>query len=160
MPSLLICRPGFLSESQFTMSLVGIEHFFTSAQLVEFAPDLMLKVISPTALMLLILNVSRWPPFCDHTVISTNVRLSVGPNLSGLGSIPRSRQSQMVASYVSRPCLQGRSRSSSQPGTVLLSTSKRVAMAKVSPMSLLSMKATQHRTLEHGPPDCFYIGIV
>ena len=40
-------------ESQFTMSLVGFEHAFTSAQPVEFAPDLMLKVISPTALMLL-----------------------------------------------------------------------------------------------------------
>ncbi len=40
-------------ESQITMSLEGIEHVFTSAQPVEFAPDLMLKVISPTALMLL-----------------------------------------------------------------------------------------------------------
>ena len=40
-------------ESQFTMSLVGFEHVFTNAQPVEFAPDLMLKVISPTALMLL-----------------------------------------------------------------------------------------------------------
>jgi predicted nucleotidyltransferase len=40
-------------ESQFTMSLVGFEHVFTNTQPVEFAPDLMLKVISPTALMLL-----------------------------------------------------------------------------------------------------------
>jgi hypothetical protein len=40
-------------ESRFTMSLVGFEHVFTNAQPVEFAPDLMLKVISPTALMLL-----------------------------------------------------------------------------------------------------------
>jgi predicted nucleotidyltransferase len=39
--------------SQFTMSLVGFEHVFTSAQPVKFSPDLTLKVISPTALMLL-----------------------------------------------------------------------------------------------------------
>jgi len=40
-------------KSQFTMSLVGFEHVFTNTLPVEFAPDLMLKVISPTALMLL-----------------------------------------------------------------------------------------------------------
>ena len=39
--------------SQFTMSLVGFEHVFTDAQPVEFSPDLTLKVISSTALMLL-----------------------------------------------------------------------------------------------------------
>jgi predicted nucleotidyltransferase len=39
--------------SQFTMSLVGFEHVFSSAQPVEFSPDLTLKVISSTALMLL-----------------------------------------------------------------------------------------------------------
>jgi len=39
--------------SQFTMSLVGFEHVFTGAQPVEFSPDLTLKVISSTALMLL-----------------------------------------------------------------------------------------------------------
>lgn len=39
--------------SQFTMSLVGFEHVFTSAQPVKFSADLTLKVISPTALMLL-----------------------------------------------------------------------------------------------------------
>jgi predicted nucleotidyltransferase len=39
--------------SQLTMSLVGFEHVFTSAQPVKFSPDLTLKVISPTALMLL-----------------------------------------------------------------------------------------------------------
>jgi hypothetical protein len=32
-------------ESPFTMSLVGFEHVFTNARPVEFAPDLMLKVI-------------------------------------------------------------------------------------------------------------------
>ena len=40
-------------KSQFRMSLVGFEHVFTNTLPVEFAPDLMLKVISPTALMLL-----------------------------------------------------------------------------------------------------------
>src|SRR5271169_2232803 len=39
--------------SQFTMSLVGFEHVFTGAQPVEFSPDLTLRVISSTALMLL-----------------------------------------------------------------------------------------------------------
>lgn len=39
--------------SQFTMSLVGFEHVFSSAQPVEFSPDLTLQVISSTALMLL-----------------------------------------------------------------------------------------------------------
>jgi predicted nucleotidyltransferase len=39
--------------SQFTMSLVGFEHVFTSAQPFQFTPDLTLKVISSTALMLL-----------------------------------------------------------------------------------------------------------
>ncbi|MGA3092771.1 MAG: nucleotidyl transferase AbiEii/AbiGii toxin family protein [Terriglobales bacterium] len=39
--------------SQFTMSLVGFEHVFMDAQPVEFSPDLTLKVISPTTLMLL-----------------------------------------------------------------------------------------------------------
>lgn len=39
--------------SQFTMSLVGFEHVFTDAQPVEFSPDLTLRVISSTALMLL-----------------------------------------------------------------------------------------------------------
>ena len=39
--------------SQFTMSLVGFDHVFTTAQPVPFAPDLTLKVISSTALMLL-----------------------------------------------------------------------------------------------------------
>jgi predicted nucleotidyltransferase len=39
--------------SQFTMSLVGFEHVFTSAETVQFTPDLKLKVISSTALMLL-----------------------------------------------------------------------------------------------------------
>jgi predicted nucleotidyltransferase len=39
--------------SQFTMSLLGFEHVFTSAQPVQFAPSLTLKVISSTALMLL-----------------------------------------------------------------------------------------------------------
>src|SRR5271169_5431642 len=38
--------------SQFTMSLVGFEHVFTDAQPVEFSPDLTLKVISSTALMI------------------------------------------------------------------------------------------------------------
>ena len=28
------------------------------------------------------LNPSRWPQFCDHSVTSADVRLSVGPNLS------------------------------------------------------------------------------
>ena len=40
-------------SSQFTMSLVGFDHVFTTAQPVPFAPDLTLKVISSTALMLL-----------------------------------------------------------------------------------------------------------
>jgi predicted nucleotidyltransferase len=35
--------------SQFTMSLVGFEHVFTSAETVQFAPDLKLKVISSPA---------------------------------------------------------------------------------------------------------------
>jgi predicted nucleotidyltransferase len=35
------------------MSLVGFDHVFTTAQPVPFAPDLTLKVISSTALMLL-----------------------------------------------------------------------------------------------------------
>ena len=39
--------------SQFTMSLVGFDHVFATAQPVELAPDLELKVISSTALMLL-----------------------------------------------------------------------------------------------------------
>jgi len=39
--------------SQFTMSLVGFDHVFASAQPVELAPDLKLRVISSTALMLL-----------------------------------------------------------------------------------------------------------
>jgi predicted nucleotidyltransferase len=39
--------------SQFTMSLVGFDHVFATAQPVELAPDLTLKVISSTALMLL-----------------------------------------------------------------------------------------------------------
>jgi predicted nucleotidyltransferase len=39
--------------SQFTLSLVGFEHVFSSAQPVEFSPDLTLKVISSRALMLL-----------------------------------------------------------------------------------------------------------
>lgn len=38
--------------SQFTMSLVGFEHVFSSSTF-QFASDLILKVISPTALMLL-----------------------------------------------------------------------------------------------------------
>jgi len=38
---------------QFTMSLVGFDHVFATAQPVQFAPDLTLKVISSTALMLL-----------------------------------------------------------------------------------------------------------
>src|SRR5438132_6518317 len=28
------------------------------------------------------LNSSRWPSYCDHSVTSADVRLSVGPNLS------------------------------------------------------------------------------
>jgi predicted nucleotidyltransferase len=40
-------------ESQFTMSLLGCCACFTNTQPVEFAPDLRLKVISSTALMLL-----------------------------------------------------------------------------------------------------------
>ncbi len=39
--------------SQFTMSLVGFDHVFATAQPVQLAPDLALKVISSTALMLL-----------------------------------------------------------------------------------------------------------
>jgi len=39
--------------SQFTMSLVGFDHVFATAQAVQFAPNLTLRVISPTALMLL-----------------------------------------------------------------------------------------------------------
>lgn len=39
--------------SQLTMSLVGFDHVFATAQPVQFAPDLTLKVISSTALMLL-----------------------------------------------------------------------------------------------------------
>ena len=39
--------------SQFTMSLVGFDHVFASAQPTQFAPDLTLKVVSPTVLMLL-----------------------------------------------------------------------------------------------------------
>jgi predicted nucleotidyltransferase len=39
--------------SQFTMSLVGFDHVFATAQPVQFAPDLMLKVISSSALMFL-----------------------------------------------------------------------------------------------------------
>jgi predicted nucleotidyltransferase len=39
--------------SQFTMSLVGFDHVFATAQPVQLAPDLTLKVISSTALMLL-----------------------------------------------------------------------------------------------------------
>jgi predicted nucleotidyltransferase len=38
--------------SQFTMSLVGFDHVFASAQPTQFAPDLTLKVVSPTVLML------------------------------------------------------------------------------------------------------------
>jgi hypothetical protein len=34
------------------------------------------------------LNPSRWPSYCDHSVTSADVRLSVGPNLSRPGSIP------------------------------------------------------------------------
>lgn len=39
--------------SQFTMSLVGFDHVFENAQPVQLAPDLTLKVIASTALMLL-----------------------------------------------------------------------------------------------------------
>jgi len=39
--------------SQFTMSPIGFDHVFATAQPVRFAPDLTLKVISRTALMLL-----------------------------------------------------------------------------------------------------------
>ena len=39
--------------SQFKMSLVGFDHVFATAQPVQLAPDLTLKVISSTALMLL-----------------------------------------------------------------------------------------------------------
>jgi predicted nucleotidyltransferase len=39
--------------SQFTMSLVGFDHVFATAQPVELAPDLTLKVISTATLMLL-----------------------------------------------------------------------------------------------------------
>jgi predicted nucleotidyltransferase len=39
--------------SQFTMSLVGFDHVFASAQPTQFAPDLTLKVVFPTVLMLL-----------------------------------------------------------------------------------------------------------
>src|SRR5215475_5090782 len=39
--------------SQFTMSLVGFDHVFATAQPFPFAPDLTLKVISSTTLMLL-----------------------------------------------------------------------------------------------------------
>jgi len=39
--------------SQFTMSLVGFDHVFITAQPVPFAPDLTFKVISSTTLMLL-----------------------------------------------------------------------------------------------------------
>jgi len=39
--------------SQFTMSLVGFDHVFATAQPVQLAPGLTLKVISSTALMLL-----------------------------------------------------------------------------------------------------------
>ena len=39
--------------SQFTMSLVGFDHVFTTARPVPFAPNLTLKVISATTLMLL-----------------------------------------------------------------------------------------------------------
>lgn len=48
--------------SPFTMSLVGFEHVFTDAQSVEFSPDLTLKVISSTALMLLKLVAFRDDP--------------------------------------------------------------------------------------------------
>jgi hypothetical protein len=30
------------------------------------------------------LNFAEWPQFCDHSVTSADVRLSVGPNLSRL----------------------------------------------------------------------------
>ena len=39
--------------SQFTMSLVGFDHVFETAQPFPFSPDLTLKVIPPTVLMLL-----------------------------------------------------------------------------------------------------------
>jgi predicted nucleotidyltransferase len=39
--------------SQFTMSLVGFDHVFATAQPAQLAPDLTLKVVSSTALMLL-----------------------------------------------------------------------------------------------------------
>lgn len=39
--------------SQFTMSLVGVDHVFAEAKPVQFAPDLTLKVISSPTLMLL-----------------------------------------------------------------------------------------------------------
>jgi predicted nucleotidyltransferase len=52
-PKLRAAKQVTWPVSQFTMSLVGFEHVFTDAQPVEFTPDLTLKVISATVLMLL-----------------------------------------------------------------------------------------------------------
>jgi predicted nucleotidyltransferase len=52
-PKLRAAKQVTWPVSQFTMSLVGFEHVFTSAQPVRFAPDLTLNVVSSTALMLL-----------------------------------------------------------------------------------------------------------
>src|ERR1051326_4079947 len=52
-PSLRKAKQITWPVSQFTMSLVGFGHVFASAQPVELAPGLTLKVISPSTLMLL-----------------------------------------------------------------------------------------------------------
>jgi hypothetical protein len=45
------------------------------------------------------------------------------------------------------------------PGLSSLATSNRVATAKLSLMSRLSISAAQRRTADHGPPNCLYIRI-
>jgi len=52
-PKLRAAKQVTWPNSQFTMSLVGFDHVFATAQPFQFAPDLTLKVISSTALMLL-----------------------------------------------------------------------------------------------------------
>jgi predicted nucleotidyltransferase len=52
-PKLRAAKQVTWPASQFTMSLVGFDHVFTTTQTVQFAPDLSLKVISSTTLMLL-----------------------------------------------------------------------------------------------------------
>src|SRR6202161_1517087 len=50
---LIPAGPKLWAAKQITMSLVGFHHVFATAQPVQLAPDLTLKVISSTALMLL-----------------------------------------------------------------------------------------------------------